>query len=333
MPAKGVHGPVSEFDLIERIALRAARRPGTELGVGDDAAILRVGADAVVAQDLLVDNVHFRLSTTGARDLGHKALAVNLSDIGAMGAEPIAAFVGLVLPPAGFTDDDFDALYDGMEELAARFGVTVAGGDLTGGPALTLAVTVVGRPHPGVVPLRRDGAGAGDLLCVTGGLGAAAAGFLLLEDPGLAEGIALAETLRAAQRRPEPRVDQGRRLAGHGATAMMDLSDGLALDGGRLAVASGLRAVIDLDAIPVAPGVDAVAEATGQDKRILALTGGEDYELLVAVPPDRLDALRALLDLPLTPVGALEAGTPGLEVRDGDGRAIALTKRGWEHDL
>ena len=109
MPAKGVHGPVSEFDLIERIARAPPDGPGTELGIGDDAAILRVGADAVVAQDLLVDNVHFRLSTTGARDLGHKALAVNLSDIGAMGVQPIAAFVGLVLPPAGFTDDDFDA--------------------------------------------------------------------------------------------------------------------------------------------------------------------------------------------------------------------------------
>ena len=324
---------MSEFDLIERITLRAARRPGTELGVGDDAAILSVAGDAVVAQDLLVNNVHFRLSTTGARDLGHKALAVNLSDIGAMGAEPIAAFVGLVLPPSGFDDDDFDGLYDGMEELAVRHGVTVAGGDLTGGPALILAVTVIGRPYPGVVPLRRDSAASGDLLCVTGRLGAAAAGLLLLEQPGMADGIDEAEALRAAQRRPEPRVEAGRLLAGHGATAMMDLSDGLAIDGGRLAVASGLRAAIEIDAIPVAPGVEAVAQRTGSDARVLALTGGEDYELLVAVPADRLNPLRALLDVSLTPVGALEDGIPGLEVRDADGRAIALEKRGWEHDL
>lgn len=324
---------MSEFDLIERITARAARRPGTDLGVGDDAAILNVGGDAVVAQDLLVDDVHFRLSTIGARDLGHKALAVNLSDIAAMGAQPIAAFVGLVLPPTGFDDDDFDLLYDGMEELAAQHGVTVAGGDLTGGPALTLAVTVIGRPYPGVVPLRRDSAGAGDLLCVTGRLGAAAAGLLLLEEPGIAEGIDAAEGLRAAQRRPEPRVAAGRLLAGHGATAMMDLSDGLALDGKRLALASGLRAVVRLDAIPIAPGVEAVAAATDRDARVLALTGGEDYELLVAVPADRLNALRALLDVSLTPVGALIPGAPGLEVRDADGRTVALASPGWEHDL
>ncbi len=324
---------MSESDLIERIAARAARRPGTELGIGDDAAILAGEGRIVVAQDLLVDDVHFRLSTTGARDLGHKALAVNLSDLAAMGARPVAAFVGLVLPPRGFDDEDFDLLYDGLEALAAAHQVTLAGGDLTAGATLTLAVTVIGRPYEGIEPLRRTGAREGDLLCVTGSLGAAGAGLLLLEDPAIGAGIERADALRDAQRRPEPRVAEGRLLAGHGATAMMDLSDGLAIDAERLALASGLRATIGLDDIPVAPGVAEVAVATGRDPRVLALTGGEDYELLVAVPPDRLDALRALVGVPLTPVGRLVGGVPGLEVHDSDGTTVALATPGWQHDV
>ena len=322
-----------ESDLIERITARAALRPGVQLGVGDDAAIVEVDGRAVVSQDLLVDGVHFRLSTTGARDLGHKALAVNLSDLAGMGARPVAAFVGLVLPHESFGRDDFDALYDGLEELAAEHRVTVAGGDLSAGPALTLAVTVIGVPHPGIEPVRRSGAGAGDLLCVTGSLGAAAAGLLLLEDPSLAVHSADPGRLRDAQRRPVPRVSEGRSLAGRGATAMMDLSDGLAIDAERLARASGLRAVVHLEAVPVADGVAAVAAAAGRDARILAATGGEDYELLAAVPPDRVDGLRALLDVPLTPVGHLEEGAPGLEARGASGEAIELESPGWEHDI
>lgn len=323
-----------ESDLIERIAARAARRPGTELGVGDDAAVLALDdGRAVVAQDLLVEGVHFRLSTTGPRDLGHKAIAVNLSDLAAMGARPLAAFVGLVLPPAGFDDDDFDALYDGMEALAGAHGVTVAGGDISAGGALTLAVTVIGCPYPGIEPLRRSGAGDGDLLCVTGPLGAAAAGLAILERPALADGIAVADSLRDAQRRPVARLAEGRLLAGHGATAMMDVSDGLAIDAERLARASGLRAVVRLADLPVAEGVAEVAAAAGGDPRLMALTGGEDYELLVAIPPDRLEALRALLEEPLTPLGHLQAGAPGLEVRDDAGGPVELERRGWLHEV
>lgn len=322
-----------ESDLIERIAACAARRPGTELGVGDDAALLAIDGRAVVAQDLLVEGVHFRLSTTGPRDLGHKALAVNLSDIAAMGARPLAAFVGVVLPPAGFDDDDFGALYEGMESLAGLHGVTVAGGDLSAGSTLTLAVTVIGCPWPGVEPARRSGGSAGDLLCVTGALGAAAAGLALLEQPALADGVASAPALRDAQRRPLPRLAEGRLLAEHGATAMMDVSDGLAIDAERLASASGLRAVLRLADVPVAEGVAEVAAAGGRDPRLLALTGGEDYELLVAIPPDRREALQGLLDVPLTPVGCLEAGESGLEVRDAEGEPIELGRRGWLHEV
>jgi len=324
---------MSELALIERIASRTRRRPGTELGIGDDAALLRIGGTAVATQDLLVEGVHFRRTTIGARDLGHKALAVNLSDLAAMGAEPVAALVGLCLPPDALAPDELDALYDGMESLAGRHGVTLAGGDVTAGPALVLAVAAIGRALPGVAPLRRSGGRPGDLLCVTGALGAAAAGLLALEEPGLAAGLdpVRAEALRAAHRRPEPRLAAGRALAGAGARAMMDLSDGLALDGLRLARASGVVARIDLPCLPLADGVAEVAEAAGRDAALLAVSGGEDYELLAAVPPERLDALRGAAGVAVTPVGRLEEGPAAIVAVDAAGREVPLAGLGWEH--
>ena len=324
---------MSELALIERIASRTRRRPGTLLGIGDDAALLRIEGTAVATQDLLVEGVHFRRETIDARDLGHKALAVNLSDLAAMGAEPVAALVGLCLPPDAPGSEDLDALYDGMEALAGRHGVTLAGGDVTAGPALVLAVTALGRALPGVAPLRRSGGRPGDLLCVTGALGAAAAGLLLLEDPGLGAGLepGVAEALRAAHRRPEPRVAAGRALAQGGARAMIDLSDGLALDGLRLARAGGVAARIELAALPLADGVAQVAAAAGRDAALLGAGGGEDYELLAAVPPERLDALRSAAGVPLTPVGRLERGAPAAVAVDAAGREVPLAGLGWEH--
>jgi thiamine-monophosphate kinase len=323
---------MSELALIERIAARVRTRAGTELGIGDDAAVLALDGRAVVTQDMLIEGVHFTRETTGMRDLGHKALAVNLSDLAAMAAEPVAALVGLGLP-AGGPAEDVEALYDGMEALAARHGVTVAGGDVTAAPVLVLSVVALGRPVPGVPPLARSGGRPGDLLCVTGALGAAAAGLLLLERPALARGIAQAPALRAAHLRPEPRVAAGRALGAGGARALIDLSDGLALDALRMARASGVRARVDVDAVPLAPGAAAVAEAAGLPPRELGLGGGEDYELLAALPPERLAPLCAALDLPLTPVGRLEEGPPELVAVDREGAPVELPRLGWEHDV
>jgi thiamine-monophosphate kinase len=324
---------MSELVLIERITARNPVRAGTVLGIGDDAAVLDIGGSAVVTHDMLVDGVHFRRATTELADLGHKALAVNLSDLAAMGAEPVAALVGLGLPPGALGPDDIDALYGGMDDLAAASGVTVAGGDVTSCPALVLAVTAVGRALPGVAPVRRAGARPGDLLCVTGHLGAAAAGLRLLEDPALLPGLPERAALVAAQRRPQPRLLAGRRLAEGGATAMMDLSDGLALDAGRMAVASGLRAEIDLAELPLAPGLDAVAAATGADAAELAATGGEDYELLAALPPGAVERCRAALDVPLTVVGRVTDGAPGADLRGPGGARVAPERIGWLHEL
>lgn len=324
---------MSELALIERIAARTTIRPGTVLGIGDDAAILELDGAGVVTHDMLVEGVHFRLSTTTPADLGAKAVAVNLSDLAAMGVDPVAVFVGLGLP-SGFTRDGHaDALSAGIEAMAAAHEITVAGGDVTTAPILILAITAIGRPAAGVAPLRRSGAEVGDLLCVTGALGAAAAGLALLEDPSLLPAHGRRADLVRAQRRPTPRLAAGRALARAGARAMIDLSDGLALDAGRLARASGLRARVDLAAVPVARGVTAVAAALGRSPAVMASTGGEDYELLAAVPPERLDALRSVLDLPLTPVGALVAGPLGVELRDDHGVLVASRSAGWEHDV
>jgi len=323
---------MSELAIIERITARNPVRAGTILGIGDDAAVLDVGGRAVVTHDMLVDGVHFRRATTGLRDLGWKALAVNLSDLAAMGAEPVAAFVGLGLPAGALSSADIDALSAGMDDLAGTTGVTVAGGDVTSSPVLVLGITAVGRPLPGVEPVRRGGARPGDALCVTGRLGAAAAGLRLLDDPALLPDLPGREALIAAQRRPQPRLRAGRRLARAGATAMMDLSDGLALDAGRLAAASGLRAEIDLAALPVAPGVPEVAAAAGVEPAALAAAGGEDYELLAALPPAAVDACREGLDVALTVIGRLEEGA-GVVLRGADGAPWEPGAGGWIHDV
>jgi thiamine-monophosphate kinase len=322
---------LSELEIIERIARLTTTRAGVAVGIGDDAAVLAGSPATVVTQDLLVDGVHFRRGTSGMADIGHKALAVNLSDVAAMGAAPVAAIVGLGLPdvdPLGGAD--LDLLYGAMEALAARHDVTIAGGDVTRAPALVLSVTAIGTMAAGVAPVLRSGARPGDLLCVTGTLGAAAAGLAVLDDPRLATGLTEADALREASLRPTPRVAAGRSLAAGGATAMLDCSDGLALDALRLARASGATVELDLDRVPVAGGVAAVAARLGIAADVLAATGGDDYELIVTVPPDGLDRARRDLDVGLSVVGRVVTGPGVLRLRR-DGVPVELGRLGWEH--
>ena len=242
--------------------------------IGDDAAVVRPDGLAVTSVDTMVDGEHFRLQGTpggwaSPEDVGHRSLAAALSDIAAMGARPGEAYLAVGLPE-GFGSDAAIALARGAEALARETGTTICGGDVVRCPVLVVSVTVTGWAPEGEPPVGRDGAAPGQRVGVTGQLGGAAAGLALAE--GRAGGDALSEHeregLEARLLRPWPRMQEGRALAAAGVRAMIDLSDGLGGDALRLAEQSGVRLEIDLDALPLAPGVATVASELG-------LTGGE----------------------------------------------------------
>jgi thiamine-monophosphate kinase len=291
----GTVSSAGERALIERIRARAAgtsaSAPWLTQGIGDDAAVMAIprGEVLVSSVDALVEDVHFRLDWSTPHSVGRKAIAVSLSDLAAMGAAPRAVLVSLTLP-AGFALADFDALVDGLVEEAGRHGATLAGGNIASSPgSLAIHVTSLGSAHPRRI-LTRAGGRPGDELFVTGTIGAATAalGVLRHEGPGGARASAdLAECL-ARYETPSPLLRCGRRVAGQrAASACMDLSDGLADAARQIAQASGTGACLDAALLPVHPAARRWFEARGLDPIAAALGGGEDYELLFAVPRRR----------------------------------------------
>jgi thiamine-monophosphate kinase len=322
---------MGEFDLIARLVETVAdARPDrtTEWGArivvasGDDAAVTVPKGATATSVDSLVEGIHFRRRTAPLGSVGRKALAAALSDLAAMGAAPGEAYVQLGVP------DDLDEagcleLGEGLAQVAAEHDVAVLGGDVTRAPALWVAITVVGHAGSAEELVRRAGASPGDVLAVTGELGGAAAGLLVLDHPELADAVGeqVADALRRRQLEPRPRLRTGRALAAAGASAMIDLSDGLGGDAGHVAAASGVRLVIEVDRLPLQAGVREVAAAADVDADDLATGRGEDYELLVTLPPDRAAAASAdvaATGSALTLIGAVEPGE-GVVLRAPDG--------------
>lgn len=314
---------MAEFSLIERIRRRAAAREDVVLGIGDDAALLRVppGRELAVAMDTLNAGVHFP-DGTAAADVGWKALAVNLSDLAAMGAEPAWCTLSLSLPQADAAW--LDGFLDGFLELAAAHRVALVGGDTTRGP-LSVCVTVHGLIEPGSA-LRRDGARVGDAVWVSGTLGDAAGALRQWQQ----QGVGVDPALRDRLDRPTPRVALGRALRGI-AHAAIDVSDGLLADLGHVCTASGLAAEIELDALPCSA---ALAAAFDRDtRRALQAAGGDDYELCFTAPAEASAAIGALaraLALPLARIGRTVEGA-GVRALTADGTPWQPARAGYEH--
>ncbi len=308
--------------------------PSVICGVGDDAAVVRARGYAVTSVDTMVDAVHFRRDQLRPEEIGHRALAAALSDLAAMGvAGDAQAYLALGLP-AGTELEEARALIGGAAQLAQELGARIAGGDITSAPALFISFTVVGWSDDPAELVGRDGARPGDLIGVTGSLGGAAAGLALFSGLDLPLDPALGAALRARYATPRPRLAEGRLLALNGATAMLDVSDGLATDAGHLAQASDVSVALKLDALPLAPGVREVAVALEQDPAALAAQSGEEFELLFCASPSSAEMLETTLrelGTSLTWIGTVENDASAGVHLGIDGAEVKL--QGYEHSF
>jgi thiamine-monophosphate kinase len=308
---------LNELEVIRRIsALLPPAPPEVLVPVGDDCAVFEIGDSTwVAASDMLTHGHHFK-DWAQPESVGYKAVAVNASDVAAMGGTP-----RFVLTSGGAPDPD-TALrcFEGVAEACEKFGVYPLGGDTTRADTLTVDVAILGELA--TRPVLRSGAKPGDLLVVTGELGAGAAGLLILE-----QNIIGYQRLVRRYLRPEPRLEAGRVAANLGASAMIDLSDGLASDVRRVCDRSGMGCNVDLDLLPVEHDTKELARSLGHDPPVLAATGGEDYELLISAPERVLDALAQSVGVPLTVIGEVTQGD--FAFRRGDEIVEGLS--GWDH--
>lgn len=323
---------LGEFGLIELIAefLIESRtgelRREISVDVGDDAAAWRSpGLPELGTADILIQDVHFSLNSITWWELGWKALAVNISDIAAMGGSPKYALISLGLPPETEVEKIIE-LYQGMAEIAQKFDLAIIGGDVSQAPLVIISPVLFGIARDNI--LTRSQATPGDLIAVTGYLGSSAAGRRMLE-AGLDFDGETVSYLRQAHLCPLPRVSEGRVLAQHGVRAAIDLSDGLIADLGKICHMSKVGARVFVNRLPVHPLMRAAFE---KDSLRLALSGGEDYELLFAARSETIDKLREIMSSPLTVIGDIvEDESRRVLVIDEEGKEVEWEGGGWEH--
>jgi thiamine-monophosphate kinase len=339
---------MNEFDFIKKIRARAIEQGqsfGLIQGIGDDAAVFKpfVGADSVISSDLLVEDIDFRRDTTHPNLLGHKALAVSLSDIAAMGARPRWALVSLGIPEDVWNSGFVSGFYDGFFELAKRYSVTLIGGDVSRTPDKVVVDSIVLGECASGRAILRSGAQPGDQLFVTGALGNAAAGLRLIErgarlhpesikQPEVVVDSNSVDHLLLRQLRPEPRVGWGLLLGSKQlATAMIDISDGLSSDLNHLCEESKVGAMIEAALIPIDPVVTELCGRRALDPLMLALHGGEDFELLFSVKPENVERLPTRVDgVSLTRIGEITEAAGGIRIAEGS-KTWNLEPGGWEH--
>lgn len=321
---------LGEFGLIERLRATVERRQsppeGLLLGIGDDAAAWTVAVGAEVATtDTMVEGIHFLPGRMPWKDIGWKAMASNLSDVAAMGCEPRFAVVTLGVPPDAPVDC-LDALYEGMLDCCDSHGGAIVGGDVVASPVFFITIGLTG--YSAGTLMTRTSARVGDRIAVTGTLGGSAGGLRLLLESASGSDAASASLLEA-HFRPAPQVAAGRILTGAGVTAAIDVSDGLLADLGKLCKASGVAARIEADAAPIHP---ALWKAFPIDAVELALTGGEDYQLLFTANEAVLKKALPFLPAPPMVIGAVVAGSPGhVDVVDAQGKTAPAVAGGWDH--
>ena len=326
---------LGESGLIRRLTdIIASRRqkgtvaPGQRLlvGLGDDAAAWRIdGATELATTDTVVEGVHFTRDTTPWEDLGWKVMAANVSDIAAMGGQPLYALVTLGLPPDTPVKAT-DLLYQGMLDLAEEFDFAIVGGDVVRSPTVFVTVALTGAMEG--APMLRSEAKPGDRVAVCGAVGSSAGGLRLLQE-GMPANPKDGARLKETHRRPNPRLEDGRILAREGVKAAIDVSDGLADDLSKLCQASGLAAQVRGAEVPVDPALKRVFP---DDYLNLALAGGEDYALIFTAPGDVIERVLPQLTSPTTVVGDILAGEPGLvNVVDSHGRDLTPSRGGWDH--
>lgn len=329
---------IGEFGLIDRIQkiLPKAKHEDLIIGIGDDTAVIRIDKQRalLITCDIQLEDQHFRTKYISPYQLGRRAMAVNLSDIAAMGGNPTFALVSLGFPKS-FPLADFDELFQGMKEQLAEFSSYIIGGNLSNTESkLVIDITMLGEIAPDQV-LTRSGASPGDRIFVTGNLGEAGAGFYVLEKFGKNYPQQFG-TLVKKHLQPLPRIEAGKRLAQSGfATAMIDISDGIASDLNHICVMSGVGAEIYQDSIPLPDGIQKVTACSGKSALYLALHSGEDYELLFTMKPDTpgeiLPTISTETGMAFNEIGKILTKESGYHLIDFQNRRIPIQPKGWDH--